>query len=215
MRITLKERRYTRPALTAGGSGHCAAVCRVSATAAEARRARVRRRWRRWCRRILRWGRRIPGRNLPRRRSWRLIRELSLYPGMSYCAGIPELASTRCIRVIPLGEEQRMLCALPARTDLIVGRRRRTIFMRAIRGFARRCRSWRARRMRRLLWAISGSMRTRRCSAGYDLYNSADFVAPDGSFVGRYDKMHLVPFGEYMPYKKLFFFAGSLLAGCG
>jgi apolipoprotein N-acyltransferase len=50
---------------------------------------------------------------------------------------------------------------------------------------------------------------------GYDQYNSADFIQPDGSFVGRYDKMHLVPFGEYTPYKRLFFFAGSLLQDVG
>jgi apolipoprotein N-acyltransferase len=50
---------------------------------------------------------------------------------------------------------------------------------------------------------------------GYDEYNSADFIAPDGNFVGRYDKMHLVPFGEYTPYKRLFFFAGSLLQDVG
>jgi apolipoprotein N-acyltransferase len=40
-------------------------------------------------------------------------------------------------------------------------------------------------------------------------YNSADFITSDGNFAGRYDKMHLVPFGEYTPYKRLFFFAGS------
>ena len=50
---------------------------------------------------------------------------------------------------------------------------------------------------------------------GYDQYNSADFITPDGRFVGRYDKMHLVPFGEYTPYKNLFFFAGSLLQDVG
>jgi len=43
------------------------------------------------------------------------------------------------------------------------------------------------------------------------LYNSAHFSHADGSAAGRYDKMHLVPFGEYTPYKPLFFFAGHLL----
>jgi len=43
------------------------------------------------------------------------------------------------------------------------------------------------------------------------LYNSASFFEPDGSYAGRYDKMHLVPFGEYTPYKPLFFFVGDLL----
>ena len=46
-------------------------------------------------------------------------------------------------------------------------------------------------------------------------YNSAAFFAPDGSMAGRYDKMHLVPFGEYTPYKRLFFFAGNLLQDVG
>jgi apolipoprotein N-acyltransferase len=46
-----------------------------------------------------------------------------------------------------------------------------------------------------------------------DLYNSASFFLPDGSYAGHYDKMHLVPFGEYTPYKPLFFFVGHLLDG--
>ena len=45
----------------------------------------------------------------------------------------------------------------------------------------------------------------------YSLYNSASFFREDGSYGGRYDKIHLVPFGEYVPYKPLFFFAGHLL----
>jgi apolipoprotein N-acyltransferase len=45
----------------------------------------------------------------------------------------------------------------------------------------------------------------------YNLYNSAAFFLADGSYAGRYDKMHLVPFGEYTPYKPLFFFVGHLL----
>lgn len=47
------------------------------------------------------------------------------------------------------------------------------------------------------------------------IYNSASFVRPDGEFAGRYDKMHLVPFGEYTPFKRLFFFAGHLLDEVG
>lgn len=31
-------------------------------------------------------------------------------------------------------------------------------------------------------------------------FNSAYLVGPDGSTTGRYDKTHLVPFGEYMPF---------------
>ena len=45
----------------------------------------------------------------------------------------------------------------------------------------------------------------------YNLHNSASFFRPDGSYAGHYDKMHLVPFGEYTPYKPLFFFVGHLL----
>jgi len=40
----------------------------------------------------------------------------------------------------------------------------------------------------------------------YHVYNSASVVAPDGHFAGRYDKIHLVPFGEYIPAQRLFFF---------
>jgi apolipoprotein N-acyltransferase len=41
-------------------------------------------------------------------------------------------------------------------------------------------------------------------------YNSALVVGPDGSRVGRYDKIHLVPFGEYIPFKQVIFFARKL-----
>lgn len=41
-------------------------------------------------------------------------------------------------------------------------------------------------------------------------YNSALVVGADGIRVGRYDKIHLVPFGEFVPFKDLLSFARKL-----
>jgi apolipoprotein N-acyltransferase len=41
-------------------------------------------------------------------------------------------------------------------------------------------------------------------------YNSAYFIGSDGQVRGRYDKMHLVPFGEYIPLKSVFFFVQTI-----
>jgi len=46
-------------------------------------------------------------------------------------------------------------------------------------------------------------------------YNSAFLVRADGADAGFYRKMHLVPFGEYVPMKRLLFFVGPLVEAIG
>jgi apolipoprotein N-acyltransferase len=45
--------------------------------------------------------------------------------------------------------------------------------------------------------------------------NSAALLDPAGKVVSRYDKIRLVPFGEYVPMKDLLFFAGKLVEQVG
>ena len=59
-------------------------------------------------------------------------------------------------------------------------------------------------------WRVDGG---RRVPDRY--YNSAFLVRPDGTIAGSYRKMHLVPFGEYVPLKELLFFAGPLVEAVG
>ena len=46
-------------------------------------------------------------------------------------------------------------------------------------------------------------------------FNSAYLLSPQGDVRGKYDKVHLVPYGEYVPLRTLFPFISSLAAGIG
>ena len=48
-----------------------------------------------------------------------------------------------------------------------------------------------------------------------DPYNSVAMIAPDGRAISQYDKVHLVPFGEYIPYQNLFFFVDKISTEAG
>ncbi|HKB98402.1 MAG TPA: apolipoprotein N-acyltransferase [Terriglobales bacterium] len=64
---------------------------------------------------------------------------------------------------------------------------------------------------------MHGTMSTTMNSGGESsqIFNSAALVNPHGEWVGRYDKVHLVPFGEYLPFPQVFAFAGGLTKEVG
>jgi apolipoprotein N-acyltransferase len=68
-------------------------------------------------------------------------------------------------------------------------------------------------------WVLVGSLGIRNAGdtpeRATELYNSGSLVHPDGEWGERYNKMHLVPFGEYVPFKRVFGFAGGLTKEVG
>jgi apolipoprotein N-acyltransferase len=66
-------------------------------------------------------------------------------------------------------------------------------------------------------WVVTGAIGSdaARPNADAPLFNSAALISPDGDWTARYDKVHLVPFGEYLPFPSLFAFAGGLTKEVG
>jgi apolipoprotein N-acyltransferase len=68
-------------------------------------------------------------------------------------------------------------------------------------------------------WVVTGAIGTtpamQNGKSASEVFNSAVLIDPSGNWTARYDKVHLVPFGEYLPFPRLFAFAGGLTKEVG
>lgn len=64
-------------------------------------------------------------------------------------------------------------------------------------------------------WLLFGALLVDKVGNEEKMYNSSILVDNAGDIKGFYHKGHLVPFGEYVPFRKLLFFAKKLVAPVG
>ncbi|MBP7231576.1 MAG: apolipoprotein N-acyltransferase [Syntrophaceae bacterium] len=64
-------------------------------------------------------------------------------------------------------------------------------------------------------WLLVGSVSYTGKGTHTDYFNSAFLLSPSGDIAGKYDKVHLVPYGEYVPLKTVFPFISRLAQGIG
>src|SRR5882757_8000896 len=143
---------------------------------------------------------------------------LSRYPSPRFLLGIPELAGTSSVFLIrnpppPPGDHPST--PIPTPTDLIVWPDSPAPFEDIDPQFRASMSTLASTAQTPVIVGNTGFEPSTTSKSGYTLYNRASFITPDGTFAGHYDKMHLVPFGEYVPYKQFFFFAKSLLNEVG
>jgi apolipoprotein N-acyltransferase len=217
IRIRIRERRFTRPALTLAGVAvivlyvmglRLIANPKPSPTTATATLVQEN----------LEVGAANTGPQPTTQQFLESFSYLSRYPSPRFLLGIPELADTPSVFLIrnqPTADGADPDSVLPTPTDLIVWPEspapfedQEPQFRAAMSALARSAHT-------PVIVGSTGLDPNPDSKNGYTLYNRASFITPDGSFAGHYDKMHLVPFGEYVPYKEFFFFAKSLLNEVG
>jgi apolipoprotein N-acyltransferase len=217
IRIRIRERRYTRPALTIAGvvivvvyilSLRLIADPKPSPTTATATLVQEN----------LEVGAANTGPQPTTQQFFDSFSYLSRYPSPRYLLGIPELADTPSVYLLrhPLsGDGPKSDTPVPTFSDLIVWPESPAPFFDNDQQFHTAMSALARDAHAPIIVGNTGIEMNPAAKLGYTPYNRASFVTADGSFAGHYDKMHLVPFGEYVPYKEFFFFAKNLLNEVG
>ena len=145
---------------------------------------------------------------------------LSRYPPPRYLLGIPELPATPSVLLIrpqPSSETGNPTGPIPTPSDLIVWPEAPSGFFTTDPNFHQRMNDLAASSNALLIIGSIGVVPNPdpQRDHPYFKYDSAAIFTPDGASKARYDKIHLVPWGEYIPFKDFFFFASKLTAGTG
>lgn len=206
VRIRIRERRYTRLVLTVAG------VALVVGSVIGVRRFAVPQRERATAtatlvQENLEVGAAAKGPEPSAEELLQSFSYLSRYPGTKMYMGIPEKKGTPVVTFVPKSG--------PRDSNLIVWPESPAPFEEADPQFRAAISSLAQQAKAPVIVGNIYVERTTANARGYYLFNSAAFVTPEGDFAGRYNKMHLVPFGEYVPFKSLFFFAQNLLHEAG
>ncbi len=217
IRIRIRERRYTRPALTIAGvviivfyvvGLRLIANPKASPTTATATLVQEN----------LEVGAANTGPQPSTQQFLESFSYLSQHPSPRFLLGIPELPGTPSVYVIrkqnsAAGADSSE--STPTPTDLIVWPESPAPFEDIDPQFRAAMSALARTTQAPIIVGNTGFELNATAKSGYTPYNRASFLTPEGAFAGHYDKMHLVPFGEYVPYKEFFFFAKNLLSEVG
>ena len=219
VRIRLRERRYTRPALTAAGVilvvGYILGLRLIanpkpSPTTATATLVQEN----------LEVGAVNTGPQPTGQQLLDSFSYLSRYPSTKFLLGTPELPGTQTVflfRQHAPDEGTDPSAPIPTPTDLIVWPEAPAGFFTSDPNFHQRMNELAASSQALLIIGSIGIVPNPDAQSDrpYFKYDSASIFTPDGSSQARYDKIHLVPWGEYIPFKSFFFFASKLTVGAG
>jgi apolipoprotein N-acyltransferase len=217
VRIRLRERRYTRPALTAAGvviivvyilGLRLIANPKPEATTATATLVQEN----------LEVGAANTGPQPTTQQFLDSFSYLSRYPSAKFLLGIPELAGTQTVYLIrphAVVDGADPSAPVPVATDLIVWPESPAPFQDIDPQFRNAMSALARAAHAPIIVGNTGFEPSTVEKSAFVPYNRASFITADGTFAGHYDKMHLVPFGEYVPFKQFFFFAKNLLNEVG